>query len=396
VLICYRYLFNFKYHTKDLDLKGQLILKVLEEHKYLGLARGLMRQIRDTQLQPGDRLGTEEELGRAYRVSRVTVRQALSLLQQEGVVSRKKRIGTLVKSIVNEGIFSDWQNTVAVLCSNQVASHLQDYAAFTTILRSFETILGSKGYRVQILGLGVDENLDRIRLRSLSRQSDISGICAIDLSLQPYLNCLPDVPVVSTRSSSDPNILSIGPDWVEGARICVCHLLEHGHRDIAMVCGSELDQQIFARLSAGYRNAFIQAGEPVDRGFFHQCCPGEDIDTAVCEILCGRVTKPTAVFAQNSLVCEAVVRAANAKNLKIPSDLSLVGFGQNVLHIQSPVRITAYVPDNEAIGRRAAELLAKHPENGLDSPQFISVDGKLVQGSSVASQEHRNNVARTS
>jgi DNA-binding LacI/PurR family transcriptional regulator len=359
-------------------------LKALEQHKYQGLARKLMQQIRDAQLRPGDRLGTEEQLGRAYRVSRVTVRQALSLLQQEGVVSRKKRTGTLVKSMINEGILSDWQKTVAVLCSNQMASHLQDYAAFTTILRSLETVLGSKGYRVQILGLGVDESLDQMRLRSLSRQSDLSAMCAIDVSLQPYLGHLPNVPIVSTRLSSVPNVVSVGPNWVEGARICVGHLLENGHRDVAMVCGPELDQGIFPRLSSGYRQALTEAGEQMDRGFVHQCYPGEDIDSAVREILGGRVTKPTAVFAQNSVVCEAVLRVANAMGLEIPHSLALVAFGENVLHIQSPVRITAYVPDNEAIGRKVAELLANHPENLSDSSRFISVDGSLVQGGSVA------------
>jgi LacI family transcriptional regulator len=286
--------------------------------------------------------------------------------------------------VINDGIFSSWQKTVAVLCSNQIASHLEDYAAFTTILRSLEKILGSKGYRVQILGLGVDENLDHMRLRSLSRQSDISAICAIDLPLQPYLSRLPDVPIVSTRSSSDPNVFSVGPNWMEGARICVSHLLENGHRDVAMICGSELDQEIFARLAEGYRNAITQAGEQVDRGFLHQCYPGEDVDGAIREILSGRVTKPTAVFAQNSVICEAVLRVANAMDLSIPGHLALVAFGQNVLQIQSPVRITAYVPDNEAIGRKAAELLATPPENVSNTPQFMSVDGTLVQGSSVA------------
>lgn len=375
-------LISFKYYTIQNPEDGDL--KVLEEPKYQGLARRLMEQIRDTRLQPGDRLGTEQELGRAYRVSRVTVRQALSLLQKEGVVSRKKRTGTLVRAVINDGMLSDWQKTVVVLCSNQMASHLEDYAAFTTILRSLETVLGSKGYRVQILGLGVDENLDQMRLRSLSRQSDVNAVCAIDLSLQPYLNHLPQVPIVSTRLSSDPNLISVGPNWVEGARICVCHLLENGHRNIAMICGPGLDPEIFARLSAGYREALTEAGEQVDRGFLHQCYPGEDIDSAVREILSGRVTKPSAVFAQNSVVCEAVLRVANAMKLRIPRDLALVAFGQNVLHIQSPVRITAYVPDNEAIGRKAADLLANYPKNVSDSPRFISVDGSLVEGSSVA------------
>jgi DNA-binding LacI/PurR family transcriptional regulator len=360
-------------------------LSRLDGHKYQELARKLMRHIHDSRLQPGDKLGTEDELGRAYKVSRVTVRQALSLLQQDGVVSRKKRAGTLIASAVeDERLLSDWRSTVVVLCSNQLASHVEDYAAFATVLRSLEMVLASGGYRVQIMGIGGNQELDRMRLQRLSRQSDVTAICAIDLSLQPYLKNLPEMPVVSTRWSSDPAIVSVGPDWSEGARVCVSHLIERGHRDIAMICGAWIDRQIFGLLASGYRTAMSGGGQILDRGFLHHCCPGEELDDAVREILTGRATRPTAVFAENSFVCESVIRVVAEMKMEIPRDLSLVGFGQNVMHVPSPARITAYVPNNEAIGREAAKLIAKLVSGDV-TPQVVSVTGKLTEGGTVAS-----------
>jgi len=360
-------------------------LKLLEGHKYQGLARKLMRHIHDAGLQPGDRLGTEEEMVRTYNVSRVTVRQALLLLQKDGVVVRKKRAGTIIASAVgDEDVLSDWQGTIVVLCSNQLASHVQDHAAFATVLRSLEMLLGSSGYRVQMLGLGDDEGLDRMRLRCLSRQSDISAICAIDLSLQPYLKNLPDVPVISTRWSSDPAVISVGPDWAEAARACVSHFIERGHRNIAMISGSWTDREVFGLLTTGYRAAMAQAELPLDRGFLHQCCPEEKLDDAVREVLTARVTKPTAVFAENSVICESVLRVAASLGMEIPRDLSLVGFGQNVLHVPSPARITAYVPDNEALGSHAAELITKAID-GATYPKATAITGQLVEGGTVVS-----------
>ena len=64
--------------------------------KYVDLARTLIRRIAKEGLSVGDRLGTEEGLGEQYGLSRVTVRQALELLENEGYVARKRARGTFV------------------------------------------------------------------------------------------------------------------------------------------------------------------------------------------------------------------------------------------------------------------------------------------------------------
>jgi DNA-binding LacI/PurR family transcriptional regulator len=52
-----------------------------------------------------------------------------------------------------------------------------------------------------------------------------------------------------------------------------------------------------------------------------------------------------------------MLKAADQLNLSVPDDLSLVGYGQNVLELTDPVPITAYVPETARIGEVAAELL---------------------------------------
>ena len=63
---------------------------------YARFAAGLLKAISSGQLRPGDRLPTEDEFIKIHRVSRVTVRQALSLLRDRGLIERYTRRGSFV------------------------------------------------------------------------------------------------------------------------------------------------------------------------------------------------------------------------------------------------------------------------------------------------------------
>lgn len=66
--------------------------------KYYQLAEILREEIRLGKLKPGNQFPTEDSLCREYRVSRGTVRQAISLLVQEGLIARQQGRGTFVNS----------------------------------------------------------------------------------------------------------------------------------------------------------------------------------------------------------------------------------------------------------------------------------------------------------
>jgi DNA-binding LacI/PurR family transcriptional regulator len=82
-------------------------------------------------------------------------------------------------------------------------------------------------------------------------------------------------------------------------------------------------------------------------------------------------------------VCEAVLAAADQEGLCIPDDLSLIGYGQNVLQLAAPVAITASVPDSVGIGRRAADLLATITEGNTAADEPVAFAGRLIERGSV-------------
>jgi GntR family transcriptional regulator len=83
--------------------------------RYRQIADDLLRDIESGKLAVGNLLRPEEELSRIFRVSRGTLRQSLALLEEQGVILRRKRTGTTVLArfpgrgvVSGEQLLEDW------------------------------------------------------------------------------------------------------------------------------------------------------------------------------------------------------------------------------------------------------------------------------------------------
>jgi len=113
-------------------------------------------------------------------------------------------------------------------------------------------------------------------------------------------------------------------NWL-GGRSATRHLLELGHRRIAMISGPDHVLCCRARVD-GYRSALEAAGVPVEPALVRRVnlCH-EDGRTAGHDLL-RRLDRPTAIFTANDVLAIGVYRAAREEGLRIPEDLSVVGF----------------------------------------------------------------------
>jgi GntR family transcriptional regulator of arabinose operon len=351
--------------------------------KYVHLARALMREIAAGPLQVGERLGTEQELSRRYKLSRITVRQALELLESDGYVSRKRARGTFVaREVEATGQFRLAPGRVLVVCSNEQRSHSEEDSAFCTVFRAIEQSLAKWNFGVQVLGVGQNPRVDRQRLHAMITQDELMAVLSIGPCLEPYSDLLNDVPVVTSCSFYPTSKAWVGDDVSLACSQSVSHLLENGHRRIAMVCGSWIDGEAFAAFARGFIGAMSAAGVAYDRSLMMHAYPGESLEEVATSIL-SRTPSPTAIFCENSRVCQAVVKAASTLGLEIPDDLSVVGYGQNVCEIDDPVSITAFVPETAKVGELAVEMLERLISAKDAQVEPLLVAGRLVQGGSV-------------
>jgi DNA-binding LacI/PurR family transcriptional regulator len=156
-------------------------------------------------------------------------------------------------------------------------------------------------------------------------------------------------------------------NW-RGGRAATQHLIDLGHRRIAMISAPE--EALFARARLdGYHSAMVRAGLPVDRGMVVEArLTREDGYAAACTLLARR-ERPTAIFTTNDLQALGVYQAAREQGLGIPEDLSVVGFDDlPVVAWVDPPLTTVHQPLTEmAI---AATELALTLGRGEQAPQL--------------------------
>jgi DNA-binding LacI/PurR family transcriptional regulator len=171
-------------------------------------------------------------------------------------------------------------------------------------------------------------------------------------------------------------------NW-SGGRAATRHLTGLGHRRIAMISGPQDVLFCCARLD-GYRSAMGAAGLPVDPDLVVYADLTRDDGCAAARALLARPDRPTAVFAANDLQALGVYQAAREAGLRIPEDLSVVGFDDlPVVAWVDPPLTTVHQPLTE-MAVAATELALtlgrgeRAPQSGLEIATTLTVRGSTA------------------
>ncbi|WP_344792872.1 LacI family DNA-binding transcriptional regulator [Gryllotalpicola daejeonensis] len=177
-----------------------------------------------------------------------------------------------------------------------------------------------------------------------------------------------ELPIVTINPFGAPpkETTTIGSaDW-DGGYAATRHLLELGHRRIAIIKGPE-GMRASAQRLAGYRTAMETAGirvrpEWIKPGrFIHS--DGYEQGRALLEL----PDRPTAIFGSSDLQALGVYDAARAMGLDVPGDVSVVGYGDlSNAESASPPMTTVHVPI-DAMAEQALSLVTAQREQ-LDLP----------------------------
>jgi LacI family transcriptional regulator len=185
------------------------------------------------------------------------------------------------------------------------------------------------------------------------------------------------VPVVEVdRQLADTPCDAVVIDNERGARDAVAHLLELGHRRIALLV-AETDWTSDTGRLRGYRAAHEEAGVPVDEGLivrvrFH----APDAEERIAALL--DIDSPTAIFAANNELAEHAWRVLQRRGLTLPDDISLVVFDDVPwMSLVDPALTVVAQPALE-MGRRAAGLFLRRAEDPDRPPRVECLQPALV------------------
>lgn len=248
---------------------------------------------------------------------------------------------------------------------------------FTEIVRSLSHALRDDGYSLFLCDSDHRFELGAMHLRMLN-DGHVVGLVLVgdsvpEEALRDYAKRKGHVPIVAIeRDYSIPGVTCLLADSKHGAYMATRHLIDQGHRRIAMVGGprSGPGSATFGRAERynGYRRALRDAGIPtsprlVADGNFRYGGGQE----AMRKLLAMN-RRIDAVFAANDMMALGAMSVLRDAGLRVPQDVALVGFDDiPIAALTTPGLTTVAMPKGD-LGRSAAVLLGKQINAGSPRP----------------------------
>lgn len=237
---------------------------------------------------------------------------------------------------------------------------------FGTVLDAAEQVFSTAGYDVLLYNLGSPETRKRFftRMPARKRVDAVLSLLIPDEKESAALRSL-GVPLAGTVGGPRPGFTVVGIDDRAGAESAVRHLVNLGHRRIGMISGSSgpLHWTTPIQRRRGYLDVLADAGTEHDPAL--EADGGYTVDggeRAMTELLAAS-RPPTAVFAQSDEMAMGALRALRRHRLRVPDDVSVVGFDDHEL--ADVIGLTTVAQPVAAQGTEAARLLLRQ----LDEPE---------------------------
>jgi LacI family transcriptional regulator len=219
-----------------------------------------------------------------------------------------------------------------------------------------------------------------------ARQTDgaVFVVAAVHQRVVRRLRTL-NVPLVAVDpvGLSSADVPSIGCTNWAGGFSATEHLIELGHRRIAVI-GGPPEMMCSQERIAGHEAALIKAGIPRSRSLVrHGNFYVSGGRKAAAELL-GLRDRPTAIFAGSDEQARGVYDEAHARGLRIPEDLSVVGFDDvEICEWMSPRLTTVHQPIDQ-MAALAIRTVLQGPPTGGETPARIELSTNLVVRDSTA------------
>jgi DNA-binding LacI/PurR family transcriptional regulator len=343
-------------------------------HRTTQLAARLRRSIVEGAYRPGDLLPSERELCETHHLSRTTVRRAIQLLVDEGMLERVPGSGTYV------GRFQRTQPTQTTL-GLVIPTLANPY--YAELSRAIEQEAAGRGYQLMIGQSDYQGANEANYLLRYAENPAISGALVVpsgepqNAEIFQALREQQTAFVFVVRGVEGVTADTISTDHVGGARDVVRHLIGLGHRRIAFVGTARGKPH---RHLQGYQVALAEAGLPADPALIELC--DTDDETAGVQgvrALLQRGTAFTAIFGRVDITAVGVLRALREAGLRVPEDLSVVGFDNTQLAAHLQPALTTVEHMRHEIGRLAVAFLLDRIEGRYsETPRHVIIQPRLI------------------
>jgi DNA-binding LacI/PurR family transcriptional regulator len=327
---------------------------------------------------------TIKDIAKIAGVSHTTVSRALRdhpAIAPE-TIRRIKQIAAeqgYLPSAVARGLKTSHSRTVGVIVSSI------DNPFWSEVLQEIDDVLHPAGYSLFVVASHLDKLREKEIVRAMvERRVDGVLLCSPNFSVdQGHLMSEYGLPVaVVNNQGAEDFLYSIYNDNDYGSRLVTQHLISLGHRRIAYL-GSAQGGRTTVEREQGYRAEMKTASLPIDEALVHagrQGTPAGGYDGAGYFLSLAEL--PTAIFCFNDYMAIGVYSALYQAGVRIPQDISVVGFDNIAISAYLTPPLTTFHQPKDKLGAEAARLMLYlfEPRPGgaqMPEPQKIVLRGEL-------------------
>ena len=334
-----------------LDLRqvrpGQAKYELLKEH--------LVSEMLSGQLKPGQALPGERHLEETLGIARLTIRQAMASLENDGLIRRVQGKGNFVEADARKKL-QQGQDIFALVVPETRGGF------YPSLLHGFEAAAGDIHHQTIICNTGEDMGRQAdIILQLLDK--DIGGVALNPSGKTPTpthqvrqlrKNGIPVVFCHRRIDGIEAPLLSI--PFHEVGRLAGKALVDKGHRQIAFFTGHP--SATTKAYEEGLREALQSGGCNIsDEFIYHSVTDREEEIWPVLQRMFAAPKPPTGIFVSFDDLAEVIYLLLPRLGLRVPEDVSLVGFGGAWRDGAMMRRMTSVVVDEIDTGRQAVSLL---------------------------------------
>lgn len=310
---------------------------------------------------------TSEQVARLAGVSRATVSRALNGSARVSDEARE-RVNAAIAAlgyepdVIAQSLVRQRSSVIALSFfpeGNELPlSHLGQTSQYfyLDVLKNIEQEAISLGYDLLLPSRPWGKSPENyIRSLQTRRVAGVIMLHATDTLIQTLIHSA--IPTVFIdRAGQGSRATYVKSDNMEGARQATEHLLSLGHRRIALLPGQIINLAGMERL-LGCQQALAHAGVTPDPGLVRQS--GWNIDDAyeAAKLLLAERDDFTAIAAGSDVMANGILRALNEHGVRVPEDVSLIGFDDVELSQFTNPALTTMHQDSGAMGRGAVQRL---------------------------------------
>ena len=262
---------------------------------------------------------------------------------------------------------------------------------YSKVIVGIEDVCRRQGINLLFATLPVDENNHTIDVPNLIYHQGLDGLLMVGTFIDETITAitthhLPPIVLVDGYSNTESYDAVISDNF-RAAYQAIEYLIQRGHREIGLVGGDPYGYPSLVERRNGYLRAVKEFG--LERTYIadfniNRTKGYQEVSTLLIEN-----PQITALFCVNDDIASTAIRAAQAIGKRVPDDISVIGYDDTYIAVNTHPPLTTLHVDTVAMGRAAVHLLSLRTENPEAARMTLTIHPTIVERESVI---HHNTI----